>query len=443
MKSTRLFRILAIAAATVLMVCSCGKDPQPGEEIPSGPRFETVEGSAEVYTIPAILNNTIKDFGFENINLAEGIPTLLALCGITDLGGLASIAAEETPYGTENIIYRTKDPAGKELWVSGRLYYTVDKEGNMVEPTHILLSSHHTIGSDAECPTNKISFESAYAHNGGLVLCPDFIGYGKTKDLAHPYCVPDLTASVNVDMLRAAKELLESRGFEGVFEKLDIYNIGYSQGGHAALATQKYIESDANLSKEFNLKKTWCGAGPYSVDKMLDSYAENNTCPLPGAIIMMMEGCRWVIADLANPDDTKWYSKAVLDKGIKEMVLSKNYTLDKINTAVHNATLGSFKGIFANWDNQKPLLELAAKKCSILNGDGWKPKTPVRFYHAPNDDTVPYFNQTNARTALGNVNTTFEDGRDVPSLFAGKLGVHTFNGVLFFAHNICGDYLNK
>lgn len=443
MKLSCLLRHIAVVSAAVLLAVACEKDSKHEKDLPSIPVFETVEGSASVYTISGIVSDLAADYDVDLATVTSAIQ-LLPILGINGLDGLATIVADETPYGTENIIYRSKDPFGKDLRVSGRLYYGVGEDGEMIAPTHILLSNHHTLGSNEECPTENISFEAAYACNGALVLCPDAIGYGQTKELPHPYCIPDITASVNVDMLRAAKAYLESKGFDGLFETLDIYNIGYSQGGYSALATQKYMETNASVSKEFSLKKTCCGGGPYCVDKTLESYAANNSCAIPGAIVMMVEGCRWVLSDLASGDDTQWYSQAILDKDIKNMVLSKNYTLDKINTAVHNATSGSFTGIFADWEKEKPLLELAARKCSVVCGDGWKPKTQVSFYHAPNDDYVPYLNQTEARSALGNANTTFEDGMAVPELLKAlvgdSIGEHVFNGVLFYAHMICGDY---
>lgn len=441
MKLPGLLRSLAIVAAAALLACACGKDPVPGEDLPSGHLYELVEGSATTYTIPDIISEQLARFDIQ-VDPALLIQ-FLPLLGINGLDGLAGIAKDNTPYGTENIIYRTQDPLGKEIWASGRLYYPIDGNGNMAKPKHILLSSHHTIGSNDECPTEYISYEAGYASNGGLVVCPDYIGYGNTKGLPHPYCIPDITARVNTDMLRAARKYLADRGFGEIADKIDIYNIGYSQGGHAALATLRYIETDKALSKEFGtLKRTCCGAGPYDVSAMLESYSETDRCSLPAAIVMMTEGCRWIFAELAGGDDSKWYSKAVIDAGIKQMVLGKNYSLDKLNTAVHNACKGSFKAIFADWNTQKALLETAARECSIT-GD-WKPGTPVHFYHAPNDDTVPYFNLTSARTTLSNANTTFEDGMDVPQMLSSTgIGIHTFNGIIFFARNICGEYLNK
>jgi predicted esterase len=98
------------------------------------------------------------------------------------------------------------------------------------------------------------------ASQGFMVAATDYLGYARSSWPEHPYLHADSQASANVDALRAARDLAAQRNLP-----LDgrIFVTGYSQGGHAAMATQKAIE--ANHATEFALTGAGHMSGPYNL----------------------------------------------------------------------------------------------------------------------------------------------------------------------------------
>jgi hypothetical protein len=66
----------------------------------------------------------------------------------------------------------------------------------------------------------------------------------------------------------------------------DTYLMGYSQGGWATMALKKEMET--NLSAEFTLKATSCGAGPYDLDFVCKKILGKTTYPQPYFLAYMM-----------------------------------------------------------------------------------------------------------------------------------------------------------
>jgi hypothetical protein len=80
-----------------------------------------------------------------------------------------------------------------------------------------------------------------FAARGYVVVASDYLGYARSSFPYHPYLHADSEARTTVDALRAARVLLARYG---IAESGRSFVAGYSQGGHAALATQRAIERD-------------------------------------------------------------------------------------------------------------------------------------------------------------------------------------------------------
>ncbi|MGE0796854.1 MAG: lipase family protein [Lautropia sp.] len=98
------------------------------------------------------------------------------------------------------------------------------------------------------------------AGQGFVVAATDYLGYAKSTFPTHPYLHAGSEATSNVDALRAAREVAAARG---VALNGQVYVTGYSQGGHAALATQRLIET--SLGAEFALAGAGLMSGPYDL----------------------------------------------------------------------------------------------------------------------------------------------------------------------------------
>ena len=98
------------------------------------------------------------------------------------------------------------------------------------------------------------------ASQGFMVAATDYLGYARSTWPTHPYLHADSEASANIDALRAARDLAAQRSLA-----LDgrVFVTGYSQGGHASMATQKAIET--KHANEFALAGAGHMSGPYNL----------------------------------------------------------------------------------------------------------------------------------------------------------------------------------
>ncbi|MFZ5970213.1 MAG: alpha/beta hydrolase family protein [Bacteroidota bacterium] len=137
----------------------------------------------------------------------------------------------------------------------------------MVSFQHGTIAAHNQAPSALPSNSTELILCSALASTGFISVVPDYIGFGASKDIMHPYYVEDLTASCILDAIRAARNLAGDKGinFNG-----DLFLAGYSQGGYATMATHKLIEE--NGSEGFNLKASFPASGGYDVKGMQEYF---------------------------------------------------------------------------------------------------------------------------------------------------------------------------
>ena len=135
-------------------------------------------------------------------------------------------------YGIQvyKLTYQTTGEDGKPVTASGALLIPV-----LSQPLPLISYQHGTIRKEDErlVPSNYNaagevwSILSLMASNGYVVTAPDYIGYGASKDLPHPYEHAPTLASSSLDMMRAAKEFCAKENI-----KLNSKNflLGYSEG---------------------------------------------------------------------------------------------------------------------------------------------------------------------------------------------------------------------
>jgi len=80
---------------------------------------------------------------------------------------------------------------------------------------------------------------AVFAGGGYVLVAPDYIGLGRSKAF-HPYLHVDSTVNAAWHLLLAAREFCERRG---IVLPSAVNLLGFSQGGHATAALQRYIEA--------------------------------------------------------------------------------------------------------------------------------------------------------------------------------------------------------
>ena len=101
-----------------------------------------------------------------------------------------------------------------------------------------------------------------YASHGDAVAATEYLGLGYSTYPYQPYLVVSAEASAVIDSMRAARNAAQVLGIP-LSGKVLI--TGHSQGGQAAMATQRAIEADE--PGEFDLVAGAPSSGPYALEK--------------------------------------------------------------------------------------------------------------------------------------------------------------------------------
>lgn len=282
------------------------------------------------------------------------------------------------------IHYRTKDPGGKPITASGIISFP--RSGNF---KGVILAEHYTITDEKEAPSEVMySLESIYSFMDYVVITPDYIGLGETKNLPHPYLHTESAGQVSIDMLFAAREYMES--MQKPIPK-EIYIVGYSEGGASALACQKITEQ--RYASEIPIKHVMAGGGPYDLVASCDHFIKQNESAYPCSIPLLVIGLNY--GDNLQLDFTRIFHGKLLED-YPEWFGSKKYSSFKINKFMNTQTISEFMhhDMFLpemNPDFRK--LYASFKKNSLVN---WKPKNPLLLVHGKTDTYVPFLNAQTA-----------------------------------------------
>jgi hypothetical protein len=163
------------------------------------------------------------------------------------------------------IRYNTPDVNGDTHIASGLL--CIPQDENILFP--LTCYQHGTVAGREDVPSNLMggfTLPLILAGTGHVVAAPDFLGLGDSEGI-HPYVHAATEASAGVDMMRATRELDNDDSF-GQFGLTDqVFVTGYSQGGHAAMALHRVLETD--FSDEFQVTAAAPMSGPYSISESM------------------------------------------------------------------------------------------------------------------------------------------------------------------------------
>lgn len=316
------------------------------------------------------------------------------------------------------ISYKTKNTDGEDITASGALILP-----DTDQPVSMISVQHGTIREDISAPSNfatnseAASFGSLFGSMGYIIAYPDYIGYGDSKDLPHPYEHRASLASASLDMLRAAKEFLRDQEEVEWNEKL--YIAGYSEGGYATMSLHKKIEEEA--SGEFNLRASSCGAGAYDKTAFMKYIINNKTHGIASYNFSYL----WVLLTY----DRIYNLNRPASYYFKEPFASE------IAKSGANVRVGVSFDTILNDSFKKELNDGTNKSFIDAIGDNdvynWKPKTPLRLFHGDDDELVFYFNSEKAYNTMKGLGadvqlTTVPNGTHSSSIVSFLVGTLAF-----------------
>ncbi len=182
----------------------------------------------------------------------------------------------ETGVKVYKITYNTTF-SGNELQASG-IACIPDQAGSY--PILSYQNGTNTLHSEAptEDPNNQLFQILQMMGSTGFIIClPDYLGFGESDHMFHPYLHKESTVQSVVDMLRAIDEMVAQD--ENIAFNDDLYISGYSQGGWSTMVLQEAIEK--KYASEFNLKASVCGAGPYNLTTINEYVTNLSEYPMP------------------------------------------------------------------------------------------------------------------------------------------------------------------
>lgn len=321
-----------------------------------------------------------------------------------------AVVQELLKYGNQNKVieivgtYPSIDGDWEEITLSGKVMLPKGRK-----PKRLILVSHYTVGSNGEAPSNCFSLEGMLVKQGYGLIIPDYLGYGVTAHMVHPYLVMMQTAFNVTDMYFAVRAWLEEADM--LPEHDEICLMGYSQGGANTMAVEYLCEmayNDPNDWFYIPIHRVFAGGGPYDVKATYERFVNTDTAGYPVAVPLVLQGMikgnnlKVQMSDLMQP----W-----LCNRMDEWVNSKRYSTAQINTLIGTTVTHQILTEEAMNQTSANVAELykAMTENSVVSYN-WEPKASVYIMHSMDDETVPYTNATNAKSKWANANITYNFG---------------------------------
>lgn len=297
--------------------------------------------------------------------------------------------------------YATVSYDGSMTTASGGLAVPRARRNESVERAPLVGYSHGTVLHKEGVPSRgggETAIGLLLATDGYLVAMPDFLGLGDSPGF-HPYTHAKSEATAVVDMLRASREVAQ-------VEKVDlngkVFLVGYSQGGHATLATTREIET--YHASEFNLKGSAPMSGPYDVSGVQEQYLLAFTpYPTPGYLPYILYSYNTVYDIIPDP-------VTILKPPYDSIVppnMNQITTMGQLNQLCNPVPRRMILDSVMNAYENDPVHPL---KVALRDNDlylGWVPQSPVRMFYCKGDDQVSYENAIVAYNEFQNAGAPF------------------------------------
>jgi pimeloyl-ACP methyl ester carboxylesterase len=320
----------------------------------------------------------------------------LLLSGITGV----SVNSGTTCY---KLNYKTPDISGTLIDASGLVCLPAGRSGG----SPVFSYQHGTIFQDSEAPSSfslangEALFGALLGGLGFIAVLPDYVGYGDSTAVMHPYLHAGTLASATVDMNRAARKFIAlpeiNRASNG-----QLFLAGYSEGGYATLATQRLMEQ--SLASEFPLTAAESGAGPYDLTGTARTFLGSATQPEPAFVGFFLTAYDSIYNQPSRL--SVYFAPPYAD--IVTTHFDGTFSRSEINTALGGVDVAT-SSLF-NADFLTSFLDTGEQelKTHIAENDiyHWAPGIPTRLFHGVNDDIVPYANTTTAKAAMDALGST-------------------------------------
>jgi len=343
-----------ISAALLLQGCNPEEDPMPEPPPPEAPSYLVS------YSLKAEYSQTL----------------LVTFAGAAGFGDLTDLIATGMDIYTVryNTVYQ-----GDSVVASAS--FAVPKTDTNGRPP-IVGACRGTIFADSEAPSRTSLFYGfeVFAAAGYATILPDYIGFGETSAIVHPYYNTEASSRATIDAMLAAEEIMEELGRETNGQR---FLFGYSQGGGTAIATLQALETDPNAPIE--ITATSAGAGAYDINNVADILLQSETFDSPAFLAFLIYSYNEVTG--WNRPLTDFFQEPYASNLPQLFDGSKD--ADAINAELTNTLADLFAPAFLTGiqDGTETQVRDALAANSVHD---WAPQSPVRLYHSTGDEIIPY-----------------------------------------------------
>ncbi len=285
------------------------------------------------------------------------------------------------------LVYNTQDLSGKPILASGALIIP-----NTAAETAYSLGSlqHGTLFNEADAPSyfgvnSEASLGSILASTGIIIALPDYLGYGASKNIPHPYEHKAGLSYSNIDFLRAVKEYIKQ---ENINFNDKLLLAGYSEGGYATMAMHKAMQEE--FTGEFNVVVSSLGAGAYNKTASVIDIVTNDSAGDPShnsSYIWVLQTYN-TLAGLNRPMRdyfTEPFATQISQTGPATRITQSFRTI--LQPAFISGIINGSDTAFLQAVAQNDVFD-------------WRPDTPLSLYHGTADQYVPFLNSQSAFDAM-------------------------------------------
>lgn len=221
-------------------------------------------------------------------------------------------------------------------------------------------------------PSNAI-----VAGGGFIYVGPDYLGLGDSPVPRHRYFHAETEASSAADLLVAAHRVL---GRLAVQTTGRLFTLGFSQGGHAALALHRALQQAG-----VGVTATATAGGVFDVERwFLSSVSNTTTVTLPLYVSYLLLAYDDVYDVYRHPSEVFRRPWADRVGGLFDM---RQYFDDVLAALPPNSRALLETAFLAAVENDPSIpIRVQLRRNAV---DRWTPRAPVRVFHSIDDEEVP------------------------------------------------------
>ncbi len=304
--------------------------------------------------------------------------------------------SDKVKYGVwvYKISYKTKFK-NKDVVASGVVCIPM-ATGNAQLPILSFQNGTNTLHSKApsvNSTDNNFALIQAVTSLGYAVVIPDYLGFGTSSEMFHPYLEKASTVQSIIDMFAAVKEMSGEKYLNFNLTN-DLYLMGYSQGAWASMALNKEIETAH--SDKFDLKGTAVGGGPYDLSSLVDDILVNESYPMPVYLGYIFNSYIQMGTISVTYQDVFNNPFAGSISGLYNGKRDASYINSQLSENITMLFTNDFRKDYKTAEKYSTL-RAALKENSV---EPWKTNTPLFMRHGTNDTYVPVSQMVNMHKEL-------------------------------------------